>query len=170
MIFEFTAGTDFDFLTGFAEQFGAPILDNELRIPEQIGRGNIKKIDLGKDFKLLIHQYTFCEEFVLKRKAPEVMSDFVTIVFYSSAFPNNFLSNREVSFTCTKTNMASVEVSSNDLNSEIRFPAGREIHFTVVGIKATLLAELMGPTEPNQVIRDRNQHQQQLFVPPAHGP
>ncbi|MCF0072489.1 AraC family transcriptional regulator [Dyadobacter sp. CY261] len=152
MTFEFTAGAGFDFLTDFSEQFNAPVSGSELRIPSHIGHGGIRRIDFSESFKMLIHQYTLREEFVLKRKAPEVISDLITVIFYSSTLPNNQLSNREVSFSCTKVNTASVEVSSNDLNSEIRFPGGREIYFTVVGIKAALLAELLGPIDPNQLI------------------
>jgi len=150
--FEFSAGSGEDFLTAFSERFGLPILGDELRIPAKMGQGKIKRIDLGDDFRLHIHQYSFHEEFVLKRTAPGEVSDFVTLIFYSVAFPNNFLSNREVSFNCTKTHAASVEVSSGDLSSEIRFPPGHEIRFTSVGIRAGLLRELLGPTEPNQLI------------------
>ena len=152
MTFEFSADDGTDFLTGFSEQFDVPVLGDELRIPAKMGEGNIKRIDLGEDFRLHIHQYTFREEFVLKRMAPKAVSDLVTVIFYSSAFPNNYLSNREVSFNCTKTHAASVEVSSGDLNSEIRFPPGHDIHFTSLGIRAALLRELLGPTEPNQLI------------------
>lgn len=152
MTFEFSAGAGVDFLTGFSKQFDLPVVGDELRIPAQMGQGNIRRIDLGHDFRLHVHQYTFREEFVLKRVAPEAFNDLVTVVFYSVAFPNNFLSNREVSFNCTKTHAASVEVSSGDLTSEIRFPAGHEIHFTSIGIRAALLGELLGPTEPNQLI------------------
>lgn len=152
MTFEFSAQTGADFLTGFSEQFGVPMRGNELKIPAKMGQGNIKRIDLGDDFRLHIHQYSFRDEFVLKRTATEAAGDLITVVFYSEAFPNNYLSNREVSFTCTKTHAASVEVSSGDLNSEIRFPPGKEIHFTSLGIRAALLRELLGPTEPNQLI------------------
>jgi len=152
MTFEFSAETGVDFLAGFSEQFGVPLHGNELKIPAKMGQGNIKRIDLGEDFRLHIHQYSFREEFVLKRTAAEAISDVITIIFYSAAFPNNYLSNREGSFNCTKTHAASVEVSSGDLNSEIRFPAGKEIHFTSLGIRAGLLRELLGPTEPNQLI------------------
>ncbi|PSL32341.1 helix-turn-helix transcriptional regulator [Dyadobacter jiangsuensis] len=152
MTFEFTAGAGFDFLKGFSEQFGAHVSGNKLGIPGHMGQGNIRRIDFSDNFKLLIHQYTLHEDFVLRRRAPEAVSDLITIIFYNSSLPNNQLSNREVSFTCTKLNTASVEVSSNDLNSEIRFPGGREIYFTVVGIKAALLAELLGPTDPNELI------------------
>ncbi|SEI56963.1 AraC-type DNA-binding protein [Dyadobacter sp. SG02] len=152
MTFEFSAGAGVDFLADFSKQFGLPVLGDELRIPAKMGQGNIRRIDLGEDFRLHIHQYTLREEFVLKRIAPEASSDLVTVIFYSAAFPNNFLSNREGSFNCTKTHAASVEVSSGDLSSEIRFPPGHEIHFTSVGVGAALLRELLGPTEPNQLI------------------
>ncbi|NIJ53812.1 helix-turn-helix transcriptional regulator [Dyadobacter arcticus] len=153
MTFEFTTKPGFNFLTSFSEQFGVPVTGDRLDIPEEMGSGSIRKVDINEHFKLLIHHYTFKEEFVLRRKAPEEITDLITIIFYSSTLPNNQLSNREKSFTCTKINSSSIEVSSNDLNSEIRFPADREIHFTVVGIKAALLAELLSLDEPSQLIR-----------------
>jgi len=152
MTFEFTAEPDFDFLTSFSEQFGIRPADNKLLIPDALGEGSIRKIDFSDDFKLLIHHCTFREAFVLRRKAPTEMSDFVTVVFHSSALPNNRLSNRETSFECQKVNNSCIEVSSNDLNSEIHFPAGLEIHFSTVEIKASLLAEMLGQVNANRVI------------------
>jgi AraC-like DNA-binding protein len=153
MTFEFTTSRDFDFLQSFSDQFGIPVKGNELQIPAHLGQGSIRQVDLSEGLKLLIHQYTFREEFVLKRCAPDMISDFVTLIFYSSGFPNNSLSNREKSFVCTRVNTSSIEISSNDLNSEIRFPAGQEISFTVVGIKAGLLAELLSLSQPNQLVQ-----------------
>ncbi|MCE6988025.1 AraC family transcriptional regulator [Dyadobacter sp. CY323] len=164
MIFEFTANPGFNFLARFSEQFDIPLQDNKLIIPERMGTGSIRKIDFSDNFKLILHHYTFNEEFVLRRNAPDAFSDLVTIVFYSSALPNNNLSNRERSFSCTKVNTSSIEVSSNDLNSEIRFPAGREIIFTVIGIKAPVLAELLDLAAPNPLIeRMTNGHNTFLY-------
>ncbi len=143
MIFEFIAHADFNFLESFAETFGLPQHGDTLIIPEKLGKGSVRNIDLGPDFKLLFHHYTFKDDFVLRRKAPEEKNDVVTIIFYTTALSNNFLSNENRAFTCTKLYNSAIEIASNDLNSEIRFPAGTEILFTVVGIKKSALSELL---------------------------
>lgn len=145
MTFQFVAHSDFNFLTSFAKKFKVPVSGDRLMIPASLGEGTIKKIDIGHDFKLLIHRYRFKEEFVLKRVAPEQWHDNVAIIFYSSALPNNLLSNNETDqFQCSRNTNSSIEISSSDLNSEIRFPANMEIYFTVVGIKSSTLLELLG--------------------------
>jgi AraC-like DNA-binding protein len=100
----------------------------------------------------MLHHYTFSEEFHLQRHAPKTMDDLITIIFYSSVLPNNNLSNPERTFTCTKVNVSSIQVSSNDLSSEVRFPANREIIFTVICIKASVLAELMDVVQSNCLV------------------
>lgn len=154
MKFEFTAYPDFNFLKSFAEAFSLTYAENKLIIPEETGSGSIRKIDLDEGFKLLIHHYTFQEVFVLKRKAPEKKNELVSIIFYTTALPNNYLSNEQKSFTCTKINNSSIEISSGDLNSEIRFPAGAEIHFTVVGIDKPVLKTLLNLEERNNAATD----------------
>lgn len=152
MKFEFVPHPRFNFLESFAEAFDVPFYGNKLIIPENMGRGSIRKIEFSEDFKLLFHHYTFHEEFILKRKAPSEKSDLVSVIFYSSALPNNFVSNEVQTLTCTKLNNSAIEISSTDLNSEIRFPAGTEIFFTVVGIMKPLLADLLNMKTSNAVV------------------
>lgn len=152
MKFEFTANQDFNFLKSFAEKFDLSVCGNKLIIPDSMGEGSIKRIDFAPDFKLLIHNYTFNEEFILKRNAPEKMDDMVLIIFYSTALPNNIISNDNYHFTCTKINNSAIEISSNDLSSEIRFPPNTSIFFTVVGIKASTLHTLINPCQKNNVM------------------
>lgn len=145
MTFQFIAHSDFNFLTSFAKKFKVPLSGDRLIIPASMGKGSVKKIDIGHDFKLLIHRYQFKEEFVLKRVAPKEWHDNVAIIFYSTTLPNNLLSNNERDqFQCKRNQNSSIEISSSDLNSEIRFPANMEIYFTVVGIKSSTLLELLG--------------------------
>jgi AraC-like DNA-binding protein len=143
MKFEFIAQCGFDFLESFGSAFHIPFYGSKLIIPAELGNGTIRKVDFSPDFKLLFHHYTFHEEFILKRKAPEEKSDLVSIIFYTSALPNNVISNEQKTFSCSKINHSAIEISSIDLNSEIRFPAKTEIFFTVVGIMKPLLSELL---------------------------
>lgn len=152
MLFDFTPHPGFNFLENFSEAFKIPLEGNKLYIPERMGKGSILKIDFSQDFKLLIHNYTFREEFILKRRALPAKSDLVSIVFYSSALPNNQLSNETQSITCSKLNNSAIEISSSDLNSEIRFPPGNEIYFTVVGIRKPVLSDLLSMNKPNVLL------------------
>lgn len=152
MKFEFTPHPGFNFLESFAKEFYIPFYGKKLIIPAELGKGSIRKIDFSPDFKLLFHHYTFREEFVLKRKAPKEKSGLVSVIFYASALPNNFLSNEETTLSCSKINHSAVEIASADLNSEIRFPANTEIFFIVVGIMKPLLSELLTIDEPNALI------------------
>lgn len=154
MKFEFIPHTDFNFLARFAEAFNIPMLGNKLEIPSELGTGTLRKIDFDANFKLLLHHYTFKEEFVLKRNAPQKKNDTIAILFYNTALPNYALSNSErPHFNCSKTINAAVEISTSDLSSEIRFPAGTEINFTVVGIKSSALADLLGLESSNPILQ-----------------
>ncbi|OJW01289.1 MAG: hypothetical protein BGO52_07600 [Sphingobacteriales bacterium 44-61] len=57
MIFEFTSKPDFDFIVEFSAQFIIPVFDNCLTIPASMGKGYIKRIVFGTDFRLIIHRY-----------------------------------------------------------------------------------------------------------------
>lgn len=160
MVFEFAAHSNFNFLTSFAEQFNAQVLDDTLIIPASMGEGCIKKVELGPNFKLLIHRYTFKEDFVLKRMAPEQWHDQTTIIFYSSTLSSHLLSNPErAQFYCKNYTKSAIEISSADLNSEIRFPANTEIYFTVIGAKSATLIETLQVEKPHHLLESiRNSH------------
>ena len=150
MTFDFIADNNFNFVEKFAERFNVPVFDNKLIIPENMGIGNIRIVEFGQNFKLLVHRYKFKEDFVLKRIAPIKWNDNITIIFYSSSFSDNFLSNtNQTKIYSPQTDSSAIEISSNDLNSEIRFPAEKEIYFTVIGIKSSTLLELLGTEKAN---------------------
>lgn len=152
MTFEFTPTPGFNFLKSFSEKFKIPVHNNRLIIPDSMGEGTIRMVDMVAPFKLFIHRYKTKEEFVFKRVAPQVWLDNITFIFYSTVFPESILSNptRE-QFTLLRNNSA-IEISSNDLNSTVRFPAGMEIYFTVVGINRSTLLESIGIERTNHLL------------------
>jgi AraC-like DNA-binding protein len=154
MTFDFITDNDFNFVEKFSERFNVPVFDNKLTIPVSMGDGSIKIIDFGQNFKLLVHRYKFKEDFVLKRIAPIHWNDNVTIIFYSSSFSDNLLSNtNQTKIYSPQKDISAIEISSNDLNSEIRFPAEREIYFTVVGINSSTLLALLGIEKANNFFK-----------------
>jgi AraC-like DNA-binding protein len=151
MIFEFIPGPDFNFLTSFAEKMGVPVHGNTLHIPAALGEGIIRIIDQSPDFKLLVHRYTLKEEFVLRRMAPKVVSDLVSILFHSNEEKVN-MDTPGSSLQFSKNTEYAIQISSNDLDSEIRFPAHTGIYFTVVGLASQRLRHLLNIKQPNGVI------------------
>ncbi|SEW01233.1 AraC-type DNA-binding protein [Chitinophaga sp. YR573] len=153
MLFEFVANYDFNFLSSFAEKFNIPFDGEKLIIPGSLGEGSIRKIDLGPEFKLLLHQYTFKEEFVLKCIAPADNHDIITILFHCNEDLAKLSIDGHAQIQFSKNTDAAVQITSSILDSETRFPANKEINFTVVGIRASLLSSLLSTGKPNNVIQ-----------------
>jgi AraC-like DNA-binding protein len=149
MTFEFTANSDFDFLRDFGKKFKVPVIDNRLIIPKSLGEGSIRKVDFDENFRLLIHRYKFKQEFVFKRNAPLHRHDNIAIFFYNTEPPINLLTDNLTAYNQD----SAIEIGSSDLSSLIRFPANKEIYFTVVGIKSTILSDLLRIKNPNAVLK-----------------
>ncbi len=152
MLFEFTSGPRFNFLTSFGQQFGIPVQDNTLVIPPGMGTGSIRMIDLGPEFKLLIHQYTFNEEFILKRLPSEQPYDLISIIFHVNDGPAR-LSTPGNDVTLSRTTEFAVQIASADLDSTIRFPAHVPIHYTVVGLSSVTLRHLLQIDAPSPILQ-----------------
>jgi AraC-like DNA-binding protein len=153
MIFEFTAASGFDFITLFGKQINAPVRDNFLDIPPKMGEGYVRKIGFGDDFKLTIHRYTLKEDLIIKRNPAERSNSVRTIFFYSSKEDIEVKCNKQENVPFTKKNDASILLSTNDLRSEIRFPAGSNIRYVVVGITAERLHSVLSIDKPNSTIK-----------------
>lgn len=152
MQFEFTPYPDFNFLQSFAEEFGILYTGNKLIIPSSLGKGSIRYIEFTPGFKLLFHNYTFHEDFVLKRKAPITNSELVSLQFYTYDAPAVYRLDENKYSSSTRINSGMIEISSIHLNSEIRFQAGTKIFFTVIGIMKPLLSELLNLKQSNSLV------------------
>src|SRR5690606_2809792 len=127
MVVEFTASPDFDFITRFAEQVGAPVRDDLLMIPAELGAGYIRKVGFGEGFKLMVHRYVLKEDLIIKRN-PDVNPDTLrTIFFYNNEDVLELNYNNEENRPFSQKNDSAIQLSTNDLRSVIRFPAGSDI-------------------------------------------
>jgi len=52
----------------------------------------------------------------------------------------------------SKNTEYAIQISSNDLDSEVRFPANTEIYFTVVGLASQRLQHLLNMKQPNGIV------------------
>lgn len=153
MIFEFTAAPGFDFITLFSQQINVPVRDDVLEIPETLGKGYVRKVGFGNDFKLTIHRYTLKEDLILKRNPAATANDVRTIFFYSNKEDLQVSYNNEGNIPFSEKNDSSILLSTNDLRTEICFPAGSNIQYVVVGITANRLRSILTIPKPNLILR-----------------
>ncbi|WP_324671480.1 AraC family transcriptional regulator [Hymenobacter sp. GOD-10R] len=153
MLFNFSATSDFDFITCFARHIQAPVHNGVLEIPEKLGRGSIRKLVFGADFKITLHHYLLQEELLLERTASGLGNELITIFFYDNEQPLGVAYNQEPPVLFSQRNESAIQVTSNDLSSTIRFPAQQRIQYVVVAITPTRLKELLGIRNPNSVLQ-----------------
>lgn len=151
MLFEFTSKPAFNFLAEFSEQFDIPVLEDCLTIPEDKGKGFIKKVEFGSDFRLVIHRYNLKEDLTIIRKASIGPNDQISIFFYNNEELLDLVYdvNKPVKFS--RNNESAIQLTSSDMNSVIKFPANRETYFFVIGITAAKLSSLLRMEKPNTI-------------------
>src|SRR5690554_3914756 len=115
MILRFTASPDFDFITQFAEQIKMPIQNNFLEIPKSIGEGYVRKIAFDEDFRLLIHQYTLKENFIIKRNQTRGTSNLLSIFFYNNTHLLEMKYNEDGNIPFSQNSNSAVQVTTSDL-------------------------------------------------------
>jgi AraC-like DNA-binding protein len=152
MIFEFTAAPGFDFVTLFSKQINVPVRDNVLEIPKTLGEGYVRKVGFGDDFKLTIHRYVLKEDLIIKRNPAPKSNDVRTIFFYNNKEDLEVKYNNGENIPFSQKNDSSILLSTNDLRTEIRFPAGSNIQYVVVGITANRLRSVLSIEKPNNTI------------------
>ncbi|SDP76080.1 transcriptional regulator, AraC family [Mucilaginibacter sp. OK268] len=153
MILEFTTAPGFDFITLFSKEINAPVRDNVLEIPKTLGEGYVRKVGFGDDFKLTIHRYVLNEDLIVKRNPAAIANDVRTIFFYNDREDLEVKYHNDANIPCSQKNDSSILLSSNDLRTEIRFPAGSNIQYVVVGITANRLRSVLSIEKPNTTIQ-----------------
>jgi AraC-like DNA-binding protein len=153
MILEFTADPGFDFITRFSELINAPVRDNFMEIPQAMGEGYVRKVGFGDDFKLTIHRYVLKEDLIIKRNPAATPNNVRAIFFYNNKEDLEAKYNNEEHLPFSQKNDSSILLSTNDLRTEIRFPAGSNIQYVVVGITANRLRSILSIEKPNDTIK-----------------
>jgi AraC-like DNA-binding protein len=152
MIFEFTAVPGFDFIIRFSELINVQVRDNFLEIPKEMGEGYVRKVGFGDDFRLTIHRYVLKEDLIIKRNPAAQANDIRTIFFYNGNDDREVKYNNEANVPFSQKKDSSILLSTNDLRTEIRFPAGSNIQYVVVGITANRLRSVLSVEKPNGTI------------------
>jgi len=152
MVFEFTTSPGFNFFHAFAAHLKLKPVGNTLVIPTKLGKGTIRKVEFAPDFRLIIHRYRLNEEFIIRRKSAPIKHDLISIFFYHNEAPLKLLynDNRQVQFS--KNSDSAIQLTTNDLNSEVRFPAKADVYYTVIGITAAKLSSLLQVEKPSSLL------------------
>lgn len=153
MIFEFTTAPGFDFITFFARHINAPVRDNFMEIPNSLGEGYVRKVGFGSDFKLTIHRYTLKEDLIIKRNPSPETSSVRTFFFYNTKQDLELKYENEENIPFSQKNEASILLSTNDIRTEIRFPANITIQYVVVAVAANKLRSILSIENPNNTIK-----------------
>lgn len=153
MIFQFTASPRFDFITQFTKQIDAPVRDNILEIPQNMGDGYVPKVTFNEDFRLLVHRYTLKEDLIIKRHPAAVKNDLRSIFFYNNEHAIQLMYNQDGSIPFSRNNDSAVQITTNDLSSTIKFPANTPVQYMVVGITASKLKSLLSIEKSNTTIQ-----------------
>lgn len=151
MLFEFAPGEQFNFLEAFAQRVGASLHDGTLTLPDSLGVGSIKRIWLAPDFSLLVHRYVLAEELILRRTAADNSADRVNVLFQTNAWPEGYAGPDDVAPTDRRAEYA-IRITSPDIDSEIRFPPGRALFFTVLSMTRPALRNLLRIKNRNEVV------------------
>ena len=152
MLFEFVTSPDFNFLNSFAAKLNVQVKNNTLPIPDALGQGKIRNINLVSDFKLIIHRYKLNEEFVLKRMRAQHHNDMVSIIFNCNEVPiSHSTEENEIQFS--KNNRFAIQIASTDLNSVSCFPANAEIDYVVIVASVSKLKTLLNINRPNCAVQ-----------------
>jgi len=153
MILRFTASSDFDFITQFAEIINTPIRENLLEIPKNLGEGFVRRITFDNDFRLLMHHYTLKEDFIIQRDPAVEKNDLLSIFFYNNEQSLEMKYNEVGYVPFSQSSNSAVQVTTNDFSSTIRFPANTPTQYMVVGITASKLKTLLSIQNANSTIK-----------------
>lgn len=152
MIFSFTASPEFDFMTYFARHIGATVNNGLLVIPAHVGKGYIRKLSFSPEFKITMHHYVLKEDLVIKRTTSGLGNELITIFFYSNEQVLGIAFDDNPNIQFSERDDSAIQVTSNDLNSTIRFPAGQTIRYAVIAIMPTYLKTLLALNKLNSTL------------------
>ena len=124
-----------------------------MMIPEHLGKGSIRKLRFGNDFKLVIHQYVLQEDITINGNASGDGNDLITMFFYHNEHSDEIAYNNDPQVRFSQWDDSAIQITSNDLSSTIYFPANQHINYVVVGIKAPRLKALLAVTDPNPILQ-----------------
>ncbi|WP_346316221.1 AraC family transcriptional regulator [Chitinophaga sp. YIM B06452] len=139
-------------MTSFAKKFNIPLEDDRLIIPPAMGTGNIRRIALSAEMKLIVHRYKLNEDLILNRVGTNTPDNLVSVIFHGNEAAASVDTGQKPDLL-SRSSAFAIQIASTDLNSKISFPANTDIYFIVVGIRKDALKDLLAIKNPNSVLQ-----------------
>ncbi|EHQ29642.1 helix-turn-helix domain-containing protein [Mucilaginibacter paludis] len=152
MIFSFNATPEFDFITYFARHIGATVNNDLLVIPDHVGNGFIRKLAFGPEFKVTMHHYVLKDDLIIKRSTSGLGNELITIFFYSNEQMLGIAFDNNPNIQFSERDDSAIQVTSNNLSSTIRFPAGHTIRYVVIAIMPSYLKTILALNKLNSTL------------------
>jgi AraC-like DNA-binding protein len=99
-----------------------------------------------------LHHYVLKEDLIIKRSTSGSGNELITIFFYSNEQTLGITFNNNPNVDFSERDESAIQVTSNDLNSTIRFPAGNNIRYAVVAIMPAYLKILLALNKQNSTV------------------
>lgn len=137
MIFEFAASEHIGMLSAFAKAIGSKVENGIVELPEHLGNGYMKGLDLGPQIRMMIRQYELKEDLVFRRSASGKATKVVVIAFHDFFNPS----------ADTKPPLPFVQITTAGIDYEDFFPVNSTINTIIIAVNVDLLKELLHPEE-----------------------
>ncbi|PTS93821.1 hypothetical protein DBR11_24570 [Pedobacter sp. HMWF019] len=140
MHFESNSTTGTGLLKVLSAVAGSKMVDGKLMLPENIGQGYVRSIELGPLMRMTIHRCEFKEDLSLNRIGSLQEKNEITF-----SFRNVFSEN-------DSRLMPSVQVSSSDMDVEVFIAAGTKINVILISVHVDLLKNLLNENNENLLL------------------
>lgn len=150
--YEFKISKGFNFIDGFGEKFDVPVFGDHLIIPDKLGKGYIKYTNLGEGFKVVTHNYTLKQDFIMKRRGPDLPHNLVSFLFYLSEPSKTSVTDQQKNINTYRNTECSVQLASHDLHSDTYFRKDSRIYFMALAISKERLVDLLELEGANNVV------------------
>lgn len=143
MIFEFTASEHIGMLGAFAKAIGSKVENGIVELPEHLGTGYMRGLDLGPQIRMMIRQYELKEDLVFRRTASGQGTKVVVIAFHDFFNPSSD----------KKPPLPFVQITTAGIDYEDFFPVNSTINTIIIAVNVDLLKELLYPGEEDALFQ-----------------
>jgi AraC-like DNA-binding protein len=152
MVLDFSTSAGIGGLVEYMSDFsGAEVKNGKIVLPETLGKGYIKKFDLGGLIQMMVSRCKFDEDITLIRTGTEVGKDTITFSFRNVCYPQSEINTDTSRKKRNIKLLPSVQVTSANMNFEIFIPAETEISNVLITIHTDLLKSLLNGKEANEL-------------------
>ncbi len=133
MIFEFTSSEHIGMLSAFAKAIGSKVENGIVKLPQSLGNGYMRGLDLGPQIRMMIRQYELNEDLVFRRSASGNGTRVVVIAFHNFFYPTSD----------KKPGLPFVQITTAGIDYEDFFPVNSTINTIIIAVNVDLLKELL---------------------------